>query len=247
MIAVGRPAPAFAVEDQDGRVVSLDSLSGRYVVLYFYPKDDTPGCTIEACEFTAGLPSFSAQNAVVYGVSPDSPESHRKFIAKHGLSVGLLSDPGLATLKAYDAYGDKTLYGKKTTGVLRSTVVIDPNGVVVARFTNVKAQGHAEEVREKLAALQGGAKASEAPSRVAPRSKKRRKAAKKKAQTKGVAKKSTAKKAAPKKKSAKKAAAKKAAPKKAKKAPRKKAAAKKPAGSKAKAAVARRKKTARRR
>lgn len=153
MIEVGKKAPAFNLPNQDGEKVSLTSLVGSWVVLYFYPKDDTPGCTVEACDFTAGLAGFEELDAVVYGCSPDSPESHRKFIAKHALTVPLLSDPNHTAMEKYGAWGEKTLYGKKSVGVIRSTVLIDPEGKVAHHWKKVQAAGHAAKVAEKLAAL----------------------------------------------------------------------------------------------
>jgi peroxiredoxin Q/BCP len=153
MIEIGKRAPAFTLPDQDGRKVKLSDHKGRWVVLYFYPKDDTPGCTVEACDFTAGLGDFAALDAVVYGCSPDGPESHRKFIGKHGLKVGLLSDPDHAVLEKYGAWGEKSMYGKKSMGVIRSTVLIDPDGKVADHWPKVQAKGHADEVRARLAEL----------------------------------------------------------------------------------------------
>lgn len=153
-LAVGDEAPAFTLLDQDEQKVSLSSLKGQWVVLYFYPRDDTPGCTTEACEFTDGIEDFGGLNAVVLGCSPDSPEKHRKFIAKHSLGVRLLSDPEHSVMEAYGAWGEKNMYGKKSMGVIRSTVIIDPKGKVAHRWKRVKAKGHAEKVKEKLAELQ---------------------------------------------------------------------------------------------
>ncbi len=152
---VGSKAPAFSLSDQGGRPVRLDDYAGSWVVLYFYPKDDTPGCTTEACEFTDGIGAFEKLDATVLGCSADSPESHRKFIAKHGLKLTLLSDPDRTVMKAYGAWGPKTMYGRTTEGVIRSTVLIDPHGKVAFHWQNVKAAGHAEKVREKLAELRG--------------------------------------------------------------------------------------------
>jgi len=152
-IEIGKAAPSFALPDQDGTTVRLDELRGQWVVLYFYPKDDTPGCTIEACEFTDGLEAFDHLDAVVLGCSPDSPERHRKFIAKHELGLRLLSDPDHGVMEAYGAWGEKTLYGKTSVGVIRSTVVIDPDGRVAHHWKKVQAKGHAAKVRERLAAL----------------------------------------------------------------------------------------------
>jgi thioredoxin-dependent peroxiredoxin len=150
---VGKKAPDFALEDQDGKTVRLKDLAGKWAVLYAYPKDDTPGCTVEACDFTSGLGGFQKLDAVVLGVSPDSPESHRKFIEKHKLKVRLLSDPEHEMLEAYGAWGEKTLYGKKSTGVIRSTVIVDPKGNVAHVWPKVSVEGHAEAVRQKLSEL----------------------------------------------------------------------------------------------
>lgn len=153
-LKIGSKAPAFKLQDQDGNEVSLAGLKGNWVVLYFYPKDDTPGCTTEACEFTAAFPQFQSLSARVLGVSPDSPASHQKFIQKHSLQIPLLSDPDHAVLAKYGAWGEKTMYGRKSEGVLRSTVLIDPEGKIAWHWPNVRAAGHAEAVRGKLAELQ---------------------------------------------------------------------------------------------
>jgi peroxiredoxin Q/BCP len=152
-IKVGATAPAFTLPDQDGKQVKLSDLTGTWVVLYFYPKDDTPGCTTEACEFTDGIKAFETLDAVVLGCSADTAESHRKFIAKHSLKVTLLSDADRTVMKTYGAWGEKSMYGRTTMGVIRSTVLIDPRGKVAFHWPNVKAAGHAEQVREKLAEL----------------------------------------------------------------------------------------------
>jgi peroxiredoxin Q/BCP len=150
---VGKKAPTFSLKNQDDQSVKLSDLEGRWVVLYFYPKDDTPGCTTEACDFTAGLKDFEKLEATVLGCSRDSTESHRKFIAKYKLKVGLLSDPDHAVMEKYGAWGKKVLYGKETVGVIRSTVLIDPSGKVAHHWRQVKAAGHAEAVRARLAEL----------------------------------------------------------------------------------------------
>jgi len=165
MVEVGKKAPSFSLKDQDEKTVTLASLAGRHVVLYFYPKDDTPGCTVEACDFTDGVKAFEGLDATVYGCSPDGAESHRKFIAKFGLKIGLLSDPSHATLAAYGAWGEKNMYGKKSMGVIRSTVLIDPKGVVAHHWPRAKAAGHADAVRAALEVLHAGA-AKSAPKKV---------------------------------------------------------------------------------
>ena len=152
-IEIGKKAPAFSLKNQDDETVKLADLKGKWVVLYFYPRDDTPGCTVEACDFTSGLGGFEGLDAVVFGCSPDTTASHRKFIAKHALKVGLLSDPEHAALVKYGAWGTKNMYGKISEGVIRSTVLIDPAGEVAFHWPKVKAAGHAEAVREKLAAF----------------------------------------------------------------------------------------------
>jgi peroxiredoxin Q/BCP len=149
-IEVGQEAPEFALPDQDDIRVALSELRGQWVVLYFYPKDDTPGCTTEACEFTEGIEAFRDLDAVVLGCSPDSPERHRKFIAKHGLAVRLLSDPDHEVMETYGAWGEKVLYGRTSVGVIRSTVLIDPKGRIAHHWKRVKSKGHAEKVRERL-------------------------------------------------------------------------------------------------
>jgi thioredoxin-dependent peroxiredoxin len=153
-LAVGKKAPDFALKNQDDEVVRLRDLAGGWVVLYFYPKDDTPGCTVEACDFTSGIKGFEKLEAKVLGCSPDSTESHRRFIAKHKLKIDLLSDPAHETLLDYGAWGEKNMYGRVTQGVLRSTVIIDPKGKVAHHWPKVSAQGHAAAVREKLKELQ---------------------------------------------------------------------------------------------
>ncbi|MDX1563817.1 MAG: peroxiredoxin [Phycisphaeraceae bacterium] len=154
MIEVGKKAPAFTLKDQDGHKHKPADYKGRWLVLYFYPKDDTPGCTTQACEFTAGIKGLEKLDATVLGCSPDSPESHQKFIAKHKLKIDLLSDPTHKTMEKYGAWGEKNMYGKITEGVIRSTVILDPAGKVAHHWKRVKAKGHAEQVKKKLAELQ---------------------------------------------------------------------------------------------
>ncbi|MBE2281308.1 MAG: thioredoxin-dependent thiol peroxidase [Ignavibacteriaceae bacterium] len=148
MITEGSKAPSFALLNQDGNEVSLASLTGKKVVLYFYPKDDTPGCTKEACAFRDNLPKFDTSNAVVLGVSPDSVKSHKKFIEKYNLPFQLLSDESKTMLNEYDVWKEKSMYGKKYMGVERTTVIIDEAGIIKKIFPKVKVEGHAEEVLE---------------------------------------------------------------------------------------------------
>ena len=153
MVDVGKKPPAFTLKDQDAHPVRLRDLEGRWVVLYFYPRDDTPGCTIEACDFSAGLREFRALDAVVLGCSPDDAASHTRFMVKHKLRITLLSDPSHAVMTKYGAFGEKTLYGRKVVGVIRSTVLIDPDGRVAHHWKRARARGHAEQVRRTLEAL----------------------------------------------------------------------------------------------
>lgn len=153
---VGKKAPAFTLTDDAGGKVKLSDLAGQWVVLYFYPKADTPGCTAEACEFTESIAEFEGMDAAVIGVSPDKPEALAKFRDKYGLRVMLLSDPEKKVMTKYDAFGEKKMYGKVVEGVKRSTVLIDPKGKVAKHWPNVKAKGHAAKVREALAQLAAG-------------------------------------------------------------------------------------------
>jgi peroxiredoxin Q/BCP len=152
-LTVGKKAPPFTAPDQDGKTVKLDEYKGQWLVLYFYPNDDTPGCTTEACDFTNGIKDFEKLDAAILGCSPNTEESHRKFIAKYKLKVRLLSDPSHAVLEKYGAWGEKVLYGRKSLGVIRSTVIVDPAGKVAHHWARVKSAGHAEAVREKLKEL----------------------------------------------------------------------------------------------
>jgi peroxiredoxin Q/BCP len=146
MLEEGKKAPAFTLASSDGEKVSLGDFKGQKVILYFYPKDDTPGCTREAEGFRAALPKIKKKNAVVLGVSRDSVESHCKFIDKYGLNFPLLSDPDGKVLRAYGAWGEKNMYGKKTEGVIRTTVIIDGDGKVEKVYPRVKVDGHVDKV-----------------------------------------------------------------------------------------------------
>ncbi|MEZ4653867.1 MAG: thioredoxin-dependent thiol peroxidase [Candidatus Eisenbacteria bacterium] len=154
MIETGKKAPAFTLRNQDDEKWALTDAIGRWVVVYFYPKADTPGCTTEACDFTDSIKDFTGMNATVVGISPDSVAALKKFQDKYKLKVTLLSDPDKKVLEKYGAWGTKKLYGKETVGVIRSTVLIDPAGKVAHHWPNVKAKGHAAKVREALAAMQ---------------------------------------------------------------------------------------------
>ncbi|MCS6316899.1 MAG: thioredoxin-dependent thiol peroxidase [Nitrospira sp.] len=149
-LEVGDKAPDFSLPDQDGSTVTLKSLKGKQVVLYFYPKDDTSGCTKEACDFRDSLAPIKKAGAVVLGVSKDGKASHQKFIAKYGLPFALLSDEEVTVCTAYGVYKEKSMYGRKYMGIERSTFVIDATGRIKALFRKVKVPGHVDEV---LAAL----------------------------------------------------------------------------------------------
>jgi peroxiredoxin Q/BCP len=145
-LAEGDRAPAFTLSDQNGQKVALKDFAGQRVVLYFYPADDTPGCTKEACQFNDEFAAFKKLDVTVIGVSPDNAEKHQAFRAKYGLKFALLSDPEKSVMAKYGAYGEKMMYGKKVTGVIRSTFVIGANGKVERAFYNVRADGHAAKV-----------------------------------------------------------------------------------------------------
>ena len=150
MLEKGSKAPAFSLPADDGSTVSLESLAGHVVVLYFYPKDDTSGCTVEACEFRDNYSGVKKAGAVVLGVSPDPVSSHAKFIKKLGLPFHLLADVDHTVAEAYGAWGQKSMYGRKYMGILRSTFVIDGTGRVAKVFEKVKPKGHAEEVEQAI-------------------------------------------------------------------------------------------------
>ena len=155
-IQEGKAAPAFTLEDANGKKVSLADFSGKNVILYFYPKDDTPGCTKEACGFRDDWKELQKANAVVLGVSADNGESHKKFVAKYKLPFTLLSDPDRKVMEKYGAYGEKMMYGKKTQGVIRSTVWIGPDGKVRKHWARVAdAAAHPEQVLAALTSEEG--------------------------------------------------------------------------------------------
>jgi peroxiredoxin Q/BCP len=150
--AVNSKAPGFTLRDQDGQSVSLSDYRGKWVVLYFYPKDDTPGCVCQATEFTELLFKFQDMNAKVIGVNADSPEQHRRFTKKYDLALTLLSDPDHDVMKTYGASVGGVFGGPRR--IVRQTYIIDPDGVIRYHFTEVIPKGHAERVKEKLAELQ---------------------------------------------------------------------------------------------
>ena len=152
MLEVGTKAPEFTLPDKDGNNVSLSDFRGKKVVLYFYPKDNTPGCTKQACAFGELYPQFMEKGAVVLGVSKDSVASHKKFEEKYGLPFTLLSDEELEAIKAYDVWQEKNLYGKVSMGVVRSTYIIDENGVIEKVMPKVKPDTNAAEILEYLSA-----------------------------------------------------------------------------------------------
>ena len=149
-LEVGKKAPAFTLNNQDGAKVSLKDFAGQRVVLYFYPADDTPGCTTEACQFNDELKAFAKLDTVVLGVSPNNEASHIKFREKYGLKFNLLCDPDKKMMEKYGAYGEKILYGKTVVGVIRSTFIIGPTGTIERTWYSVKTNGHAAKVLEAL-------------------------------------------------------------------------------------------------
>jgi peroxiredoxin Q/BCP len=149
-LEIGAKAPAFALANQAGKTISLKDFAGERFVIYFYPADDTPGCTKEACQFNDGLAAFRKLGVKVLGVSPDGAEEHVVFRKKYGLTFDLLSDPEKKVMASYGAYGEKMMYGKKVTGVIRSTFVIGPSGTVEHVWYGVRADGHADKVLARL-------------------------------------------------------------------------------------------------
>jgi thioredoxin-dependent peroxiredoxin len=147
----GNQTPAFTLPDQDSRPVSLDDFKGRKLLLYFYPADDTPGCTAEACQFNDNLHAFQTAEVPVVGVSPDDAASHQRFRSKYGLRFTLLSDPDHAVAEQYGAWGERNRYGRTIVGILRSTFLIDEEGKIERAWYSVKADGHAAKVLEELA------------------------------------------------------------------------------------------------
>jgi peroxiredoxin Q/BCP len=153
MIEVGKKAPAFTLESSDGGKVKLGDHAGKVVVVYFYPRDNTPGCTVEAQEFSAAMPALKKLGVVVLGISKDSIASHCKFRDKYGLAFPLLTDTDGKVMEAYDAWGDKVMYGKKMKGIIRSTVLIGKDGKVAKHWPKVRVKDHVAEVIGAVKAL----------------------------------------------------------------------------------------------
>ena len=149
-LKIGQKAPAFTLPNQDGKLVRLADFKGKKVVLYFYPKDDTPGCTKESCAFRDGLEEIHASGAVVLGISADSVDSHKKFVKKFNLNFPLLSDEKKTVVQAYGVWKEKSLYGRKFMGIERTTFIIDEQGKLDDIFSKVKVDGHLEEVLAEL-------------------------------------------------------------------------------------------------
>lgn len=150
MLETNQMAPDFTLPDQNGNDVTLSSFRGKKVILYFYPKDNTPGCTKEACSLNEAKEDLSGLNAVIIGVSRDSAQSHQKFIASHDLSFTLLTDKDHEVMEMYGAYGKKMMYGKETTGVIRTTYIIDEEGKIVKIFRKVNTATHGEDIKAFL-------------------------------------------------------------------------------------------------
>ncbi len=153
MLEIGDTIPDFCLPNQDEEEICFRDVKGRWIVLYFYPKDNTPGCTTEACDFTEALPDFTALEAIVLGVSPDSPKKHRNFIEKKGLKITLLADEEKELCKKFGVWQLKKNYGREYMGVVRSTFLIAPNGTLAYKWEKVRVKGHVNEVKAKLEEL----------------------------------------------------------------------------------------------
>ncbi|MDD5372490.1 MAG: thioredoxin-dependent thiol peroxidase [Sulfurimonas sp.] len=154
MVKINSTAPEFCLPNQDDVEICLRDLKGKWIVLYFYPKDSTPGCTTEACDFSDAAPDFGSLNAIVIGISADSTKKHRDFIEKKDLFITLLSDEDTSMLQEYGVWQLKKNYGKEYMGIVRTTLIIDPSGVIRAIWEKVKVKDHAQEVMKKLQELQ---------------------------------------------------------------------------------------------
>jgi peroxiredoxin Q/BCP len=149
-LEAGSTAPAFTLPDQDGNPVKLSDFKGQQVIVYFYPADDTPGCTKEACQFNDNLKTFEKAGVAVLGISPDGAAKHTKFRTKYSLKFPLLTDSDKKVMEKYGAWGEKTMYGKKTVGTIRSTFLVGPNGKIQRVWSHVRADGHAAKVLEAV-------------------------------------------------------------------------------------------------
>ena len=154
MLEVGDVIPDFCLPNQDEEEICFRDIKGRWAVVYFYPKDNTPGCTTEACDFTAALPDFTGMQAIILGVSPDSPKKHRNFIEKKELKITLLADEEKELCKSFGMWQLKKFMGKEYMGVVRSTFIIGPDGKIASAWTKVRVKEHASIVKEKLEELQ---------------------------------------------------------------------------------------------
>jgi peroxiredoxin Q/BCP len=154
MLEIGEKAPEFCLPNQDDVEICLRDLKGKWIVLYFYPRDNTPGCTTEACDFTEAMPVFEDMNAVILGVSADSTQKHRNFIAKKELEITLLSDEDTQMMQKYGVWQLKKNYGKEYMGIVRSTFIIDPEGTIRAIWSKVRVKEHVAKVKEELEKLQ---------------------------------------------------------------------------------------------
>ena len=154
-LEIGNKAPNFNLPNQNGNSVRLDDFAGRWLIVYFYPRDDTPGCTVEANDFTRLKKDFEKKETVILGVSPDNEAKHCKFIDKHGLKIDLLADCEKSMLSDYGVWQEKSMYGKTYLGVVRTTYLIDPDGNIAEAWTKVKAKGHADAVLNRLIEIRG--------------------------------------------------------------------------------------------
>jgi len=155
MLEIGDAIPEFCLPNQDEEEICFRDIKGRWAVIYFYPKDNTPGCTTEACDFTAALSDFTGLEAIVLGVSPDSPKKHRNFIEKKALKITLLADEDKELCKSFGMWQLKKFMGREYMGVVRSTFLIAPNGTLAYKWEKVRVKNHVQEVKEKLIELQG--------------------------------------------------------------------------------------------
>lgn len=153
MLKIGDQAPSFTLPNQDNQTISLNDFDGKWVVVYFYPKDDTPGCTVEACGFRDNMDELTKAGIIVLGISKDSVASHKKFQEKYHLNFTLLADPSTETIQAYDAWQEKSMYGKKYMGIQRMTYLIAPDGTIAHIFPKVTPKGHEREVLQTIHSL----------------------------------------------------------------------------------------------